>query len=87
MGKDITTFCIVSEEIAKVSASMSLFVIVQSVGTLPILLSGNDSQKGKFCSQIPKDHLIMAFCLTEPLAGGAFQPLSSIRGLQFRHKE
>ena len=69
IGKDITSFCIVSEEIAKVSASMSLLVIVQSVGTLPILLSGNDSQKIEFCSQIPKDHLIMAFCLTEPLAG------------------
>ena len=50
MGKDITSFCIVSEEIAKVSASMSLLLIVQSVGTLPILIFGNDSQKIEFCS-------------------------------------
>jgi alkylation response protein AidB-like acyl-CoA dehydrogenase len=69
LGKDITSFCIISEEIAKVSASMALLVIVQSVGTLPLLLSGNDSQKLDCCSRIPKDHLIMAFCLTEPLAG------------------
>jgi alkylation response protein AidB-like acyl-CoA dehydrogenase len=34
MGKDVTSFCIISEEIAKVSASMALLVIVQSVGTL-----------------------------------------------------
>jgi alkylation response protein AidB-like acyl-CoA dehydrogenase len=69
IGKDITSFCIVAEEIAKVSASMALLVIVQSVGTLPILIFGNDSQKEAVCSQISRDHLIMAFCLTEPLAG------------------
>ncbi len=69
MGKDTTTFCIISEEIAKVSASMALLLIVQTVGTLPLLLFGSDSQKTKCCSKIAKDRLIMAFCLTEPLAG------------------
>lgn len=86
IGKDITSFCIVSEEIAKVSASMSLLVIVQSVGTLPILLSGNDSQKSKLCSQIPKDRLVMAFCLTEPLAGsdvGSIQMTATKEGSQY----
>ncbi len=68
-GRDITSFCIVAEEIAKVSASISLLVIVQSVGTLPLLISGNDAQQETFCSRIPGDHLIMAFCLTEPQAG------------------
>jgi alkylation response protein AidB-like acyl-CoA dehydrogenase len=69
MGKDITSFCIIAEEIARVSASMALLVIVQSVGTLPILISGTDSQKKESCSQISKDHQIMAFCMTEPMAG------------------
>ncbi len=69
MGKDTTAFCILSEEIARVSASMALLLIVQSVGTLPLLLFGSDAQKTECCSKIPKDRLIMAFCLTEPLAG------------------
>jgi alkylation response protein AidB-like acyl-CoA dehydrogenase len=69
MGKDVTSLCIISEEIAKVSASMALLVIVQSVGTLPLLLFGTDHQKKECCSKIPKDRLVMAFCLTEPLAG------------------
>lgn len=69
MGGDITSFCIIAEEIAKVSASLALLVIVQGVGTLPLLLSGNRSQKQELCTRIPKDHLIMAFCLTEPMAG------------------
>ena len=86
MGKDITTFCIISEEIAKVSASMALLVIVQSVGTLPLLLFGNDSQKSECCSKIPKDRLIMAFCLTEPLAGsdvGSMQMTARREGNQY----
>ena len=86
MGKDVTSFCIVSEEIAKVSASMSLLIIVQSVGTLPILIFGNDFQKLEFGSRIPKDHLIMAFCLTEPLAGsdvGSMQMTAAKEGDQY----
>ena len=68
-GRDITSLCIATEEIAKVSASMALLVIVQTVGTLPILIAGNDDQKTSLCSAISKEHLLMAFCLTEPLAG------------------
>lgn len=86
MGRDITSFCIISEEIAKISASMALLVIVQSVGTLPILISGNDSQRIEICSKIPRDHLIMAFCLTEPLAGsdvGSMQMIATKEGTHY----
>ncbi len=86
MGKDVTTFCIISEEIARVSASMALLVIVQSVGTLPLLLSGSDFQKVECCSKIPKDRLIMAFCLTEPLAGsdvGSMQMTATKEGNRY----
>jgi alkylation response protein AidB-like acyl-CoA dehydrogenase len=69
MGKDITSFCIITEEIAKVSASLALLVIVQGVGTIPLLLSGNLHQKKTVCARIAGDHMIMAFCLTEPMAG------------------
>ncbi|MCX8116407.1 MAG: acyl-CoA dehydrogenase family protein [Desulfobacterota bacterium] len=66
---DITSFCILAEEVAKVSASLSLLIIVQSVGTLPVLIASDDRQRRLLCSQIVKDRLIMAFCLTEPHAG------------------
>jgi alkylation response protein AidB-like acyl-CoA dehydrogenase len=86
MGKDVTSFCILSEEIAKVSASMALLVIVQTVGTLPLLLFGTDSQKKECCAKISKDHLVMAFCLTEPLAGsdvGSMQMTASKEGNRY----
>ncbi len=83
IGKDVTSLCIISEEIARVSASMALLVIVQTVGTLPLLLSGNESQKARCLPKIPADHLIMAFCLTEPLAGsdiGSMQTAATKQG-------
>ena len=86
MGKDVTSFCIISEEIAKVSASMALLVIVQTVGTLPLLLFGTDSKKKEWCSRIPKDRLVMAFCLTEPLAGsdvGSMQTTATKEGNRY----
>lgn len=66
---DITSFCVLSEEIAKVSASLSLLIVVQSVGTLPILIATHEAQRRELCARILNDRLIMAFCLTEPLAG------------------
>ncbi len=86
MGRDITSLCIIAEEIAKVSASMSLLVIVQTVGTLPLLLSENDPQKREVCRQIPRDRLVMAFCLTEPLAGsdvGGMRMVATQEGGQY----
>lgn len=75
---DITSFCILSEEVAKVSASLSLLIVVQGVGTLPILIASEGAQRQSLCSQIVHERLIMAFCLTEPLAG------SDVASLQMR---
>jgi hypothetical protein len=40
MDTDITSFCLVAEEIANVCASSALLVIVQAVGTMPVVLGG-----------------------------------------------
>ena len=37
---NITTFCMVIEEIAKVSASSSMLILAQGMGTLPTLAAG-----------------------------------------------
>ncbi len=77
-GGHITSFCIIAEEVAKVSASLSLLVVVQGVGTLPILIAANEPKRIELCSQIVRDRLLMAFCLTEPMAG------SDVASLQMR---
>ncbi len=69
MDGDITSFCLVIEEIAKVCGSSSLLVLVQGVGTMPIMLAGNDEQKKKYFDLIATENHLVAFALTEPEAG------------------
>jgi alkylation response protein AidB-like acyl-CoA dehydrogenase len=66
---DITSFCFVIEEIAKVCGSSSLLILAQGVGTLPIWLGGNSSQKELYFTQISEKNSLTAFTLTE-LGGG-----------------
>ena len=67
---DITSFCILIEEIAKVCGSSSLFILAQGIGTLPILLGGNPSQKDLYFTQISVKNSLTAFALNE-LEGGS----------------
>jgi alkylation response protein AidB-like acyl-CoA dehydrogenase len=69
MDGDITSFCLVIEEIAKVCGSSSLLVLVQGVGTMPILIGGNDEQKKKYFDLIASENKLVAFTLTEPDSG------------------
>ena len=62
---DITSFCSVIEEIAKVCGSSSLFILAQGIGTLPILLGGNPSQKDLYFTQISEKNSLTAFALNE----------------------
>jgi len=69
MNGDITTFCLLIEEIAKVSGSSSLLLLAQGVGTLPIWLGANDSQKERYFTQISEKNSLIAFTLNEAQAG------------------
>ena len=66
---DITSFCLVAEEIAKYCASSSLLVIVQAVGTMPIALGGTVELKENVLTRIVKEGRLVCFCLTEPATG------------------
>jgi alkylation response protein AidB-like acyl-CoA dehydrogenase len=63
---DLTSFCIVIEEIAKVCGSSSLIILAQGVGTLPILLVGNPSQKDLYFREVSEKNRLTAFVLNEP---------------------
>jgi alkylation response protein AidB-like acyl-CoA dehydrogenase len=69
MNGDITSFCLVVEEIAKVSGSSSLLLLTQAIGTMPISLGGNSSQKERYFTQISEKNCLAAFALNEPDAG------------------
>lgn len=63
---NLTSFCIVVEEIAKVCGSSSLIILAQGLGTLPILLGGNSPQKDLYFTEIFEKNSLAAFALKEP---------------------
>jgi len=69
MEADVTSFCIITEEIAKYCASSALLVIVQAVGTMPVTLGGSEELKQHFLTRIVKEKALICFCLTEPETG------------------
>ncbi len=66
---DITSFCLIAEEIAKYCASSALLVIVQAVGTMPIALGGIEELKKHYLTKIAQQGKLVCFCLTEPETG------------------
>ena len=60
---------ILVEEIARADATTSLIPIVQKLGSLPILLAGNDDQKQRYFPRLASGEWLIAFALTEAAAG------------------
>jgi alkylation response protein AidB-like acyl-CoA dehydrogenase len=69
MDTDITSFCIVVEELAKACAASALLVIVQTVGTMPVVLDGTNELKEMVLRRLAKEKGLICFCLTEPDSG------------------
>ena len=61
--------CLAIEEVAKVCASSSLILAVHELGSMPMILGGNDEQKKKWFPGLASGEKLPAFGLTEPGAG------------------
>lgn len=69
-GSDHLAYAIIIEEIARVSAVGSLYVnSPNSLGGMPILLSGTEEQKQKYLRPLVRGDIIVPFGLTEPGGG------------------
>ncbi len=62
-------FCLCVEEIAKACASSALMLIVQAVGSFPIIVAGNRSQRDRFFPRLSKGEELIGYLVTEPYAG------------------
>lgn len=62
---DVTSFCFVIEEVAKVSGAASLLILAQGVATYPVLLGGNSSQQERCFTQVAEKNSLMAVALAE----------------------
>jgi acyl-CoA dehydrogenase len=71
-------YCIVSEEIARGSSSLAVYLGAhQSIGAMAILLDGSEEQKQKYLPEMAAGDKVGAFALTEPNAGSDASRLES----------
>ncbi len=75
---DRLSIAITIEEIARVCTSSSLIVAVQELGTLPIMLGGDDELKRRFLPEAASGKTIAAFALTEPGSGSDAAALETV---------
>jgi cyclohexane-1-carbonyl-CoA dehydrogenase len=61
--------CIAVEEIAKYCVSSVLLLIIQAVGSFPILHGGSSQLKEKYLPQMSKGRKLVAYLVTEPTVG------------------
>ena len=71
------SLCLCIEEIAKVCASSALMMIIQAVGSFPLIHAGNEAQKKKYMPWISEDRQLMAYLVTEPGAGSDVAGISA----------
>jgi alkylation response protein AidB-like acyl-CoA dehydrogenase len=66
---DITSFCLVIEEIARYCVSSPLMIIAHIVGIMPIVLGGTPALQEHYLPRLVKEKGLVCFCLTEPESG------------------
>jgi len=71
------TLCLAIEEIAKACASSALLLVIQAVGSYPLIFAGNGDQKKKYLPMISDQRNLMGYLVTEPGAGSDVQAISS----------
>jgi cyclohexane-1-carbonyl-CoA dehydrogenase len=74
-GNPSHTLCLCIEEIAKACASSALLLIIQAVGSYPLIFAGNSGQKEKYCRMISAERRLMGYLVTEPGAGSDVQAI------------
>lgn len=62
-------FCILIEEISRISAGVSIIPLVSRLGAIPILLAGTQQQKREAVEGIASGAHQYSYCLTEPGSG------------------
>lgn len=68
-GAGLLSLIIVAEELSKVDAAVGILPVAQELGSLPILLAANKSQKQKYLPALAGAEKLAAFALTEASGG------------------
>jgi len=69
MEMDLTSVMVVAEAMAHDGSYAAWHGAHTGIGTLPLLLFGNEEQKKKYLPRLASAEMIAAYCLSEPQAG------------------
>jgi alkylation response protein AidB-like acyl-CoA dehydrogenase len=69
IGGGVFEMCLVVEELSKACGGIALAYAASALGTIPIMLFGNEEQKKKYLPRLATGEILAAFALTEPDAG------------------
>jgi len=71
LGGNITSLCVIIEELARASGTASLILLAHNVGLMPVMIAANDAQKKYIYDKVTgsAECCLAAFALTEPEAG------------------
>lgn len=71
------TLCLSIEEIAKACASSALLLVIQAVGSFPLIAAANQQQKEIYLPRISKGRELIGYLVSEPGAGSDVQAILS----------
>src|SRR5437879_5414157 len=69
MEMDLTSAMIVAEGVSKDGSYSGWHGAHTGIGTLPLLMFGNDEQKQRYLPKLASAEMVAAYCLSEPQAG------------------
>jgi alkylation response protein AidB-like acyl-CoA dehydrogenase len=69
LGGGMFEMCLVVEELSRACSGIALAYAASGLGTIPIILFGNDEQKKKYLPRLAAGEILAAFGLTEAGAG------------------
>ena len=76
-GLDLTTTCLLTEEVARVSLACTPLVGLNSMTALPILHIGSAAQKDRWLPHFARNTVMTAVAITEPHAGSDIASIKS----------
>jgi len=69
MGVSIMNLCLATEEMSRACGGIAVCYAASALGTIPIVLMGNEEQKKKYLPDLASGKKVAAFAVTEPEAG------------------
>jgi len=74
----VLNLCLATEEFSRACGGIAVCYAASALGTIPIVLFGNDEQKKKYLPDLAKGKKVAAFAITEPEAGSDASGIKTI---------